>query len=264
MPIHKANAIVLNRYDVRETSIIVTFFTKEFGKITGILKGIRTDPRKFASTVERFSINEIVFYRKRNTPVHLVSQCDNRDNFQGIRSDIAKISMASMVVEIVHAVMEQEDINTDVFELILTTLQELAVTSNPERVMTIFKIKILSLSGFKPHLDCCVVCSKKAFTQSKFSLSLGGLLCGNCFGRDQEARSICRGTIATILHIERNDFRHNLNLGMNPDIKKELELVLNSFLSFHLEKELKSQKVLNKLAQDDYAPVSRLVLAEGR
>ncbi|MFA6216081.1 MAG: DNA repair protein RecO [Candidatus Omnitrophota bacterium] len=261
MPIHKAQAIVLNRYDVRETSIIVNFFTKEFGKITGILKGIRTDPRKFASTVERFSCNDIVFYRKRNTPVHLVSQCDTQDNFNQIRSDITKISMASLAVEIVHAVMEHEDLNGDVFELILTTLKELAVTANPERVMTIFKIKILSLSGFKPHLDSCVVCSKKTFEQTKFSLSLGGLLCGSCCGRDHQARTIFRGTIATILHIERNDFRNNLNLGMNPVIKKELELVLNSFLNFHLEKELKSQKVLNKLEQADHTPIPRMVLA---
>jgi recombinational DNA repair protein (RecF pathway) len=37
-------------------------------------------------------------------------------------------------------------------------------------------------------------------------------------------------------------------LGMNPQIKKELELILNAFLNFHLERELKSQRVLNKLA----------------
>jgi recombinational DNA repair protein (RecF pathway) len=35
---------------------------------------------------------------------------------------------------------------------------------------------------------------------------------------------------------------------MNPQIKRELETILNAFLNFHLEKELKSQKVLNKLA----------------
>jgi hypothetical protein len=34
---------------------------------------------------------------------------------------------------------------------------------------------------------------------------------------------------------------------MNPQIKKELDLILNAFLSFHLGKELKSQRLLNKL-----------------
>jgi recombinational DNA repair protein (RecF pathway) len=84
--------------------------------------------------------------------------------------------------------------------------------------------------------------------QSKFSLGLGGLLCPECFFKDTTSRSIFRGTVASILHIERNDFKTNLNLGMNPQIKKELDVILNAFLNFHLERELKSQKVLNKLA----------------
>jgi recombinational DNA repair protein (RecF pathway) len=62
------------------------------------------------------------------------------------------------------------------------------------------------------------------------------------------ARAIFRGTIASILHIEKNDFRTGLNLGLNPQIKRELDAILNAFLNFHLERELKSQKVMNKLA----------------
>jgi hypothetical protein len=50
------------------------------------------------------------------------------------------------------------------------------------------------------------------------------------------------------LHIERNDFRSALNLGMNPQIKRELDIILNAFLNFHLERELKTQKVINKMA----------------
>jgi hypothetical protein len=72
-------------------------------------------------------------------------------------------------------------------------------------------------------------------------------LCPKCSGKDPAARNIFRGTIATILHIEKNDLKSNLNLGMNPQIKKELELVLNAFLNFHLGRTLKSQPVLQTL-----------------
>jgi hypothetical protein len=53
--------------------------------------------------------------------------------------------------------------------------------------------------------------------------------------------------VATVLHIERSNFAASLNLGMNPLIKKELDLILNAFLNFHLGRELKSQKLINKL-----------------
>jgi len=133
-------------------------------------------------------------------------------------------------------------------------LQELEVNNNPEKVMAIFKIKLLILSGFKPHFDSCVSCSARILGQGKFSLLRGGLLCERCYGKDMSARSIFRGTIASVLHIERNDLRNNLNLGLNPQIKRELDMILNSFINFHLEKELKSQRVINKI--ENFVPVA--------
>lgn len=248
MSIHRTEAIVLNRRDFRETSMIADFYTRDFGKLSGLLKGIKTEPAKFASNLEPFSLNEIIFYRKRNSSLHLVTQADKRNNFDSIRQNITKTGMSSLMMELLGAIMAQEDKNEDVFDLSLTCLSELQTTNNPDKVMTIFKIKMLALSGFKPHFDSCVSCGDRILGQSKFSLTLGGLLCARCYQRDLSSRSIFRGTVASILHIERNDIKTNLNLGMNPQIKKELELILNAFLNFHLERELKSQRVLNKLA----------------
>ena len=248
MSIHKTEAIVLRKRDFRETSLIVDFYTRDFGRMSGLLKGIRTEPAKFASTVEPFSHNEIIFYRKLHSDLHLVSQCDARDNYDAVRRDISRIGMASFMMELLSMVMPPEDKNEEVFNLSLLSLAELKSTYNPDKVMTIFKIKMLALSGFKPHFDSCVSCGERILGQSKFSLSLGGLLCTRCIGKDMGARTIFRGTVASILHIEKNDFKTNLNLGLNPQIKKELDVILNAFLNFHLEKELKSQKVLNKLA----------------
>ena len=252
MPIHKTEVIVLRKRDYRETSLLVDFFTRDYGKLSGILKGIRKEPCKFASTVEPFSHNEIVFYRSRTSTLHLVSQCDAKNNFDTIRNDMHKSGMGSFMMELLHVVMPQEDKNEAVFDLSLKCLNELKNTVNPHKVATIFKIKILSLSGFKPHFDSCVSCSTKIIGQSRFSLAMGWLLCPRCFPKDTGSRAIFRGTIATILHIERNDFQNSLNIGLNPQIKKELDIILNAFLHFHLEKELKSLKVLNKM--ENYMP----------
>jgi DNA repair protein RecO (recombination protein O) len=248
MSIHRTEAIVIQKRDCRETSLIADFYTRDFGKLSGLLKGIKTEPAKFASALQLFSHNEIIFYRKRNSALHLVSQCDLRDDFTAIRQNILKTGMASFMMELLGVVMAAEDKNEEVFDLSLVCLKELETTYNPEKVATIFKIKMLALSGFKPHFDSCVSCGDRIMGQSKFSLGLGGLLCPRCSFKDTASRSIFRGTVASILHIEKNDFKTNLNLGMNPQIKKELDVILNAFLNFHLERELKSQKVINKLA----------------
>ncbi len=248
MTLPRTEALVLKKQDFRETSLIVTFFSREFGKMSGLLKGIRLEPKKFASTVEPFSLNDIIFYRKRNSTLHLVSQCDLKAGFDVLRQDMMKAGAASMMMELVQAVMPVEDKNEQLFDLAIACLKELEVNNNPDKILTIFKIKLLTLSGFKPHLDSCVCCEDKILGQAEFSLALGGLLCARCNRKDVSSRSIFRGTIASILHIERNDLRNNLTLGLNPQIKKELDIILNSFLNFHLGKELKSQRVVNALA----------------
>lgn len=247
MPIQKSQALVLKRRDFRETSLIAEFYTRDFGKVSGLLKGFRAEPAKFASTLEPFSCNEIVFYRKNNSSLHLVSQCDAKEDFAPLRSDIAKCGVASFMMDLLASLMPLEDANPSVFELALECLKELRNSQRPEKIATIFKIKMLAISGFKPHLDSCLSCGKRVLGQSKFSLNLGGLLCDGCFHKDTAARPIFRGSIASILHIEKNDFRSNLNLGMNPQIKKELDFILNTFLNFHLERQLNSQRVLERL-----------------
>ena len=247
MSIHKTEAIVLNKFDFRETSMIANFYTRECGKISGILKGIRKEPKKFASSLEIFSHNEIVFYRSKSSSLHLVSQCDIKDNFHPIRQDMVKASMGNIVSELIHAICPEDDANEDIFFLAISCLKEMEKIFDPDKIMLIFKIKMLALSGFKPHFDSCVCCEEKISGHSKFSVMMGGLLCPKCYPKDMKARAIFRGTVATILYIEKNDLAENLKLGLNPVVKKELNFVLNSFLDFHLGKKLKSESVTEAL-----------------
>lgn len=247
MPPFKTEAIVIKTFDFRETSIIATLYTKEFGKINGILKGIKTAPPKFASTLEPFSLNEIIFYKKKDSGLHLVSQCDLKDNYVFIRNDLTKVTLASMMMELVDTLMPAEEVNSDVFDLSINCLKAMSELSYIEKVVTIFKIKLLTFSGFKPHFDSCISCGSRIIDQGKFSIELGGLICSGCFKKDLKARNIFRGTIATILHIEKSDMETNLRLGINPQIKRELDSALSAFFDFHIDKKLKTQNVLDSL-----------------
>jgi DNA repair protein RecO (recombination protein O) len=249
MAIHKTEALVIKTFDFRETSLVAHFYTKDFGKINGLLKGIRGEPEKFASTLEPFSHNEIIFYKKRNTSLHLVTQCDLRDNFTSLRGYLEKIALASLMMELVDAVMPVEDPNEDIFNLTLESLKGMVSYPYADKIATIFKIKLLGLSGFKPHFDSCISCFAKVTGQARFSINLGGLLCHLCFKKDIKARPIYRGTTATVLHIEKNNLENNLRLGINPQIKRELDFILQAFIGFHLEKELKSHRILKDLTE---------------
>ena len=150
MAILKAEAIVLKTFDFRETSLIVNFFTKEYGRLDGILKGIRKDPRKFSSTLEPFSLNEIVFYQSRHSSLHLVSQCDIKDNFNTARSNLKAIAFASYLVDLLRHFMPAEEKNKEVYELAGFALERMDMGADVEKVLRIFIIKFLKLIGFRP------------------------------------------------------------------------------------------------------------------
>ena len=118
----QTEGIVLKNFDFRETSKIAVFFTQEYGQVKGVLKGIRKDHRKFGSNVDKFSVNDIVYYQYRNSDLHLISQCDLKAFFFPIRSDIKKTMAANYVLELVDAIIPVQEPNKVVYLLMMDYL----------------------------------------------------------------------------------------------------------------------------------------------
>jgi DNA repair protein RecO (recombination protein O) len=241
----QTQAIVLKRFDFRETSQIATFFTRDHGKVKGVLKGIRKDHKKFGSSLDQFSVNHIVYYTHRDSDLHLVSQCDLKSFFFKIRQDVKRTLAASYVLELVDSIMPAEEKNTEVYDLMIRYLTELEDTEDVGKLVHIFQIKILLLSGFRPFLDSCVVCQSKITPKMQFSMKLGGLLCEDCRPNDRAATAISQGTIASLVHIERYSWEHVLRLKLTALTKKELKYILNNFLVYHLERHIKATRFLS-------------------
>ncbi len=242
--IAKTEGIVLKSFDFRETSRIATFFTRDFGKVKGMLKGIRGDPRKFGSSIDKFSVNDIVYYQYRNSDIHLVSHCDMKEFYSGIRQDLKRLTAASYASELVDTVMPVEEQNLEIYALLQDFFKSLQSADDIGKLVHMFQIKILLLSGFRPHLESCVKCVKKINDGARFNLRLGGLICMACKDVGGDAVGISKGAVASIIHIQETAWPHALRLGLSPAIKKELKYVLNHFLVFHLERHLRSTQFL--------------------
>lgn len=238
-------AFVLRTYDFRETSKIAVFFTREFGKVKGILKGVRKDLKKFSSSLSLLSLNHIIFYRKRASEIHLVSQCDLIDDFGLNAGDLKKLGVASLAAELLDMLMPLEDVHRDVFALTFDFLNSLRGRESDARC--IFAIKILAMSGFKPHFDSCLICNTRLKDRAYFSNVKGGLLCARCLFHDKGAASILPGTTASILYMERSDWQKSLRLQMMPSVKHELNRVLDRFIHFHVGKTLKTAKPVHEI-----------------
>ena len=242
MAIQKTEGILLRRQDLRETSLILTFYTKDFGKIKGIVRGVRGTRTQGigGGSLEVFAHDEIVFYERKRSDLYTISQCDLLDFFNPVRESLEKLSYANYIIELLDSVTSLADKNEEVFWLLLNSLKLLAGESSARRVTRIFEIKLLHLLGIMPTLEVCANCGGQIGTEAKFSLLQGGLLCKKCLGTDRLAASILQGTVKFIEHIRSSPFEKVARVKVSATVGKELESILRKFLDYHIERRLKT------------------------
>ncbi len=240
-------AIVLKTRDFRETSKIGIFYSKKYGKMSGLFKGIRKDTKKFASNLDFLSINEILFYKKRFSELHLVSQCDLKKSFTSFNADLNKFYLASFSSELIDSIMPQEDAHPEIYDLLVDFLCSLEESTMGQKLIYNFALKTLAFSGFQPHLESCVFCRDAIKEKAFFSNRFGGLLCSDCSFKDAQCESILPGTVATILFFQNTNWSDSLRLNIIPFVEKQLSKVIFSFLNFHLERNFKTLKMLNEV-----------------
>ena len=248
MAIQKSTGILLARKDLRETSLILTIYTQGFGKIKGIVRGVRGPRGQYGGgSLEIFAYDEIVFYERRKSDLYTISQCDLIDFFEPIREELARLAYAAYMVELLDSVTTLADPNRDVFELLLNSLRLLSGASSAKRVTRIFEIKLLALLGLMPSLDICANCSKALGADSRFSFRHGGLICSACLKTDPNSRAIMPGTVKFIEHVRGVAFEKVARIKVSQEVGKELEEILRGFLDYHIERQLKAVKFLAEI-----------------
>lgn len=224
---------VLRRYNFRETSVIANFYTCKFGKITGILKGFYTVKKEFSSSLDIFSLNELIFYPKRRD-IWLVSFADIVSDYDYLRKDIVKAQTAGIFLNIIDRTMQPWDKNDNVFNLLKVCLDSLN-REDEKKLLYVFLIKFLTLSGFKPEFSRCIICHNSIEEVVFFSVSKGGLLCKECCRGVGDYKRISREAISSLLYIQNTDFNLSLRIKPTLDCEKEIYYILQEFLRYHLD-----------------------------
>lgn len=248
MAIQKSRGIILRRQDLRETSLILTFYTRDFGKIKGIVRGVRGSRAQCGGgSLEIFAYDEIVFYERKSSDIYTVSQCDLLEYFYPVREGLDKLAYAAYMVELLDSVTALSDKNVEAFNLLLNSLRLLSGESSPRRVARIFEIKLLHLLGIMPAFEACAVCGKGLDGNARFSFRHGGLMCKACLESDRSARTILAGTVKFIEHIRSLPFEKVARIKVSGEVGRELETILRKFLDYHIERRLKTVEFLKEV-----------------
>jgi len=244
MPLCKTEAVVIKAVDWHETSKIITFYTKEYGKIKGVAKGARRG--KFGSSLEILTYNDIVFYEREGKDLYTISQCDLKESFLGIRQDIKRLAYASYTVELVDKATGAQE-NPPTFDLLVRTLRLMEDSKDIEALARVFEVKLLTHLGYRLHLDDCSICHREFVgPRFKFSLRAGGIICP---GHPQPGQKISRDTLAFLRGAQRLELAKIDRSKISHNLRGELKSLLASFIAYHIGPRLKSREFIDALEE---------------
>lgn len=245
MPVYKIEAIVLRRVNLGEADRIVTLFTRDHGRLPAVAKGARKPKSRFAGRLELFTHLRALLAQGRTLDV--VSQVEVIDPFPAIRADLERMSAASFLVEVTDRAVPDREPQPALFAALRQALRTAAL-GDAEMAGSWYAAQILSLSGYGPVTDRCVICGRPVRGGAAFSPALGGSLCPADRGRDLEALPASAVALAAIGFLREMPVSAVGRVTLGPEQRAEVRELLRRYLEYRFEIRLKSTGVAERLA----------------
>jgi DNA repair protein RecO len=211
MPLHTADALILRTYTLGESDRIVVFLTRDRGKKRGVAKNARQSRRRFGGALEPLTCGRVGYVeRERRDLVRL-------DYVEAVRSplsaaDGAALGYASYFAELIDEWAQEADPNEPLFRLGASMVDAMTQGVPIEPLARYFEYWVLRLQGVY-ELDPRLSAEAQAFLTTARVMSPFGL-----------------GQVA-----------------VSPRTLGELETSHRDLIATHLERELKSVRVLREM-----------------
>lgn len=182
MPAEKTLAIVLRVIDFSESSCVVTLFTRDFGKITGLAKGARRPKGPFESALDLLSIVRLMVIRKSSDALDLLTEAKLEQRFRASGRDLVRLYAGYYVIELLSDLTHDDDPHPELFEAAVKTLRGLDTDAHVPTALLRFELAALNILGHRPTLDLCAGCGETVPNHPRvpFGLLSGGVLCSQC------------------------------------------------------------------------------------
>ncbi len=233
MPSEKSTAIVLRTIEFSETSLVVTLFTRDFGKIGALAKGGRRLKGPFESALDVLALCRIVFLHKSSEALDLLTEAKLLRRFRPAGKDLFGLYAAYYVAELLGELTDDCDPHPKLFDLADETLAALAAGEPVARRVVRFELGTLRLLGHTPSLDCCAECGTAVETSARVAFGPidGGVLCGRCRAGKRRLVSVSAGALRTMRLLAEPDGRTWQRIEIDPRTLGETRGVLNHYLS---------------------------------
>jgi DNA repair protein RecO (recombination protein O) len=246
---YRTESIILRRTDFGEADRLLTLFSREYGKIRAIAKGARKPQTRKAGHVELFMRTNFLIAKGKN--IDIITQAELVEAYGALREDLVRTTYASYIVELLDRFTADEDRDLHKYNLLAEGLGWFATSDNMLLAARFYELRLLSLAGFQPQLFNCVSCGEAIQEQDQFfSAELGGLLCPKCKTADRRSKAISSVAVKVLRYLQTHNWETVKALQLRRDLHSELENVMHYYLTYLLERELKSVDFLQRLRRE--------------
>ncbi|MCR4440210.1 MAG: DNA repair protein RecO [bacterium] len=229
---------------------ILTLYTKAFGKLSLVAKGARSTKSRFWGSLEPPNHVHVVFYRKETHQLQFLSQADIVCPFLRLRSELGRMTLASLVCEWVLRTEVSEAPQPALFALLAETLSALdSAERGLKNVVRSFQMHFLELHGVRPQLERCAQCgAHEVGGPVLLDVEGGRYFCARC---RPAAESMSQAAFTLLRWTAQVRPAQAGNVAVPPETGMEVDRALCKLASFHLEplRDLRALQVLAEIEE---------------
>ena len=154
MPSRVSEAIVIQTYPFGESDLIVSFLSRDLGKLRGVAKRARKQKSSFGAGLERLSQVKMQYVQRENRELVSLYSCDLMQSQFALMSDYASGVALDFFAEVTEQLLPDHEASERFFRLLLTVLEHMR-TGSPGavwRAVTYFSVWAVRLAGLLPEL----------------------------------------------------------------------------------------------------------------
>lgn len=236
----KTKGIILLENNMGDFDKMVTLLTP-FGKIGCAAKGARRNNSALMAATQYLCFGDYMIYKGANS--YKINSCETIEVFYNLRTDLDKLKYAVHISKIVNDITDENQNTYRILQLLLNTLYTISETDkNLSLVLSVFRLRLMCITGFKPQIDKCKNCEKKDHIKF-FSIADNSVKCENCGRIDKSAITISPTTYDAIRYISSVDAKKIFSFDIPEEALKELDLLTKIYLNEKLEKEYKLEEL---------------------
>jgi DNA repair protein RecO (recombination protein O) len=244
--VYRTEAIVLRRTDFGEADRLLTVFTPGRGKLRLIAKGARKPSSRKSGHVELFSRGQFMVAVGRE--LDIVTQAETLEPFLPLREDLLRATYAYYVAELADAFTAERDENSPLFRLLTDAYGWLCTAGDLALVARYYELHLLGLVGYQPQLFACVGCKNPLEPGvSYLSAADGGVLCRKCGQTWIGAAELSVNALKVLRFLQTRGWETCRLLRLGPATHAEVERVMNGYITYHLERKVKSVDFIHRL-----------------